>query len=253
MSESVDGAVVGVVGDAPVAVQSAVESAGFEAVSGPTAAVLAAAPDYLVAVGAESLSALVAEGVPASPVLPVDAGSGAPSVPVDAAESGIASFLAAEFDTVTAPVLDVAIDGDDRTRAIADVMLVTAEPARISEYTVRSGNTAVADFRADGVVVATPLGSHGYARRVEGPVVAPETGVTAVVPVAPFATDADHWVLPDDGIELSVAREENDVELHADDRTVDPVPAGVPVTISAATTLTLARVPECRPVFVDEG
>lgn len=252
MSESVDGAVIGIVGDPPAAVRSAVDAAGAERVTGTAEAVLAADPDRLVAVGPESLPALVTEGVPDSPVLPIDAGPGTPSVPIDAADTGIASFLAGEFGTLDTPVFDVAVDGERRTRAIADVMLVTAEPARISEYTVRSGAETVADFRADGVVAATPLGSHGYARRVEGPVVAPRTGVVAVVPVAPFATDADHWVLPDDGFELRVARDEHDVELHADDRTVGPVPAGVPVTVAAGTPLTLAGVPEGRPIFGGE-
>jgi len=249
MSESVDGAVVGIVGDASAAVRSAVEAAGAERVTGATEAVLAADPDRLVAVGPESLPALVAEGVPASPVLPVDAGPGTQSVPATAAAAGIESFLTGEFEPHTTTVLDVAVDGRQRTRAIADVMLVTAEPARISEYDVRSGAERVADFRADAVVVATPLGSHGYARRVDGPVVARGTGVLAVVPVAPFATDADHWVLPDDGLELRVARDEHDVELHADDRTVGPISAGVPVTVSAGAPLTLARVPEGRPTF----
>jgi NAD+ kinase len=254
MSESTDGAVVAVVGDRSPPVQEAVAAAGVEPVFGAPDTALDADPDALLAVGPDALPTLVAAGTPDCPVLPVETGPGTPALSTDDLAAGLDAVLGGEFDSVTAPVLDVAVGGESRTRAIADVMLVTAEPARISEYAVSNGGATVAAFRADGVVVATPLGSQGYARRVDGPVVAPETGVAAVVPVAPFATSADHWVVADDDIELRVARDEHDVELHADDRTVGPVPPGVPVTLGASTRLELVTLPASRPLFeADEG
>jgi NAD+ kinase len=249
MSESVDGAVVAVVGEPSQSVRDAVAAAGVDPVFGAPGSVLDADPDVVLAVGAASLPGLVVPDPPSCPVLPVETGPGTPALPADELAAGLDAVLAGEFASVSTPVLDVAVDGESRTRALADVMLVTAEPARISEYAVATGDTTVADFRADGVVVATPLGSHGYARRVEGPVVAPGTGVAAVVPIAPFATDADHWVVAEEDIELRVARDEHDVELHADDRTVGPVPAGVPVTVSASATLELVSLPASRNVF----
>lgn len=253
MSESVDGRAFGVVGDPSAAVRDAVDAAGVESVFGDPETVLDADPGVLLSVGPGSLPDLVADGTPDCPVLPVETGPGTPALPLDALSSGLDAVVADEFETVTTAVLDVAVGGEFRTRAIADVMLVTAEPARISEYAVDTPAATIAEFRADGVVVATPLGSHGYARRVDGPVVAPGTGVTAVVPVAPFATDADHWVVADDEVELRVARDEHDVELHADDRTIGPVSAGVPVTATASATLDLVTLPASRSVFGVDG
>jgi NAD+ kinase len=64
----------------------------------------------------------------------------------------------------------------------------------------------VASVRADGVVVATPVGSDGYAAAAGGPVLDAGTGV-AVVPIAPFSTAATtHVADPGDGLAVSVER-----------------------------------------------
>ena len=55
-----------------------------------------------------------------------------------------------------------------------------------------------------------------------------------VVPVAPFATDADRLVLPLDGVALGVERDETPVELLADGRTERDVEIGDPVDLLPA-------------------
>ncbi|WP_394351524.1 hypothetical protein [Halobacterium bonnevillei] len=55
--------------------------------------------------------------------------------------------------------------------------MVTAEPARISEYAVETGTERVDEVRADGVVAATPAGSHGYARDADGPLLSRGRGL----------------------------------------------------------------------------
>jgi len=102
------------------------------------------------------------------------------------------------------PVASLSAD-DEHVRAAMDAMLVTSTPARISEYVVRAGDEHVTTVRADGVVIALPAGHSGCARAADDPVVAPEAGVVAVVPVAPFATDPDHWVVPIDGLSVTMS------------------------------------------------
>jgi NAD+ kinase len=233
--------VVGVVGTDHSA---AVRAAGGEPLVGEASAVVAAAPEVVVAVGEGALCALVAAGVEA-PVLPVDAGPGVSSVAAADLGTALERVLAGESTRARLPLLGA---GED-LRALFDCMLVTAEPARISEFTLHSGDDRVATFRADGVVVATPAGSHGYARRADGPLVAPGTGVVAVVPVAPFSTDADSWVVEPEGLRLTVERDEAPVELLADDRVAGEVTAGDPVAFDVVGTLAVAVVPESAGPF----
>jgi NAD+ kinase len=237
MSQLSDGQPIGVVGDHP-AVGPAVEAAGGEVHAGAPAAVLAQSPEAVVAVGERALFDLVAAAADV-PVLPVAAGRGVRSVPTRAVERAVSQLVAGAFERVTLPVL--AARGDALTaRALTDLMLVTEEAARISEYAVWTGDEHVATFRADGIVVATPAGSGGYARAAGGPVLAPDTGVVSVVPVAPFATDASHWVLPHDDLHLRVERDETPVELLADGRRAGLVTHRETVRIAPDGTLTLA-------------
>jgi len=234
---------VGVVGDRSLAnrIRETVRSHGIEDVDGSAGDIVAAAPDAVVAVGESALLALVREGVSA-PVLPVATGPGYGSVAGSDAEAATDALVAGEYDAELRTVLDVTVGGERVGRALADVMLVTAEPARISEYAVRSNGERVARFRADGVVVSTPTGSHGYGRSAGGPLLEPGSGVVSVVAVAPFAVNLDHWVLSSDApVELSVQRDEGEVSLLLDDRTSRSVPPGTPVEIVADGRLELAR------------
>ena len=238
-----DGTRIGVVGaaaDAPVV--EAVPAGGGDPLVDDAESVVGAGPAAVVAVGEGALADLVAAGVDA-PVLPVSAGNSVRSVPASAVDAAVASVLAGDFEPLAHPLLAVeGWRGDGGARAVFDLALVTAEPARISEYTVSNGDERVATFRADGVVVATPAGSTGYARAAGGPVLAPGTGVAAVVPVSPFATDADHWVLPADGVGLRVERDETPVRLVADGRDVGAVDPGRTLRISLGGVLTVAVV-----------
>ncbi len=246
-----EGTRVGVVGaGVDGEVVDAVSAGGGDPVTGEAGTVLGSDPVAVVAVDGDALVDLAAAGVEV-PVVPVSIPRPMRSVPDSGVESAVASVLAGTFEEVTHPILSLGTDatGGDRARALFDLALVTAEPARISEYTVLHGDERVSTVRADGIVVATPAGSTGYARAADGPVLAPETGVVTVVPISPFATDADHWVLPDDGVGLRVERDEAVVDLVADGREVDSVEAGHTLWVSTSGSLTIAVVETSADAF----
>ena len=225
-----DGPVVGVVGPEADAVAAAVRAAGGVPDAAPATEVDGAA--YVVAVGEPALLA-VARARPDALVLPVAAGRGVRSVPRAATEAAVERVLAGEYDRERYPLVDVTVTDRTTATALMDVMLVSAEPAQISEYAVSADGERVAQFRSDGVVVATPAGSPGYADAAGGPVLASGADVATVVPVAPFATDADHWVLPFDPLCLFVERDDPAVQLVADDRVVGRVDPTDPVRLSS--------------------
>lgn len=244
-----DGPVVGVVGPDAEAVVAAVRAAGGKPRADVASAVVGDT-DHVVAVGQPALLA-VARARPDVSVLPVDAGRGVRSVPGEAVERAITELLAGDSRVERHPLVDVR--AADRTTAtvLCDALLVSAEPAQISEYTVHAGGERVAQFRADGVVVATPAGSSGYAGAAGGPTVAPGTGVAVVVPVAPFATDDHRWVVGLDSVRVTVERDETAVQLIADDRAVGPVDTTDTVDLSPSGSVPVAVVPASRSAFVD--
>jgi NAD+ kinase len=86
-------------------------------------------------------------------------------------------------------------------------------------------------------VVATPLGSGGYAAAAGGPVVSPGGGL-AVVPVAPFTTRPDTWVATG-GVRVTIEREEEAVALVVDGTRRGTVEPHRTVRIEVAATVEL--------------
>jgi NAD+ kinase len=186
------------------------------------------ADDRVLALGECALIAVARAGVEC-PVLPVG-GESLPTGPtVDELDAAADTLLAPDPDVVRHPTLSV--DGDrHRGRAVLDATLVTSEPARISEYAITTEGRLVDRFRADGVVVATPLGSGGYASAVGGPLLGPGTGLV-VVPISPFETQRDCWVV-DGPVALSVERDDSEVSLIVDDEEAGHVTPGERLSVA---------------------
>lgn len=225
---------VAVVGDDERAetLREAVRATGAGVVGSPPA-------DATFAVG-EAASRTVLSNAPPEPVIPV--GGHRLAFELDEIASRIERVLASlrsdasSADSpsdgvvrVTHPVLGVDAGAGSVRRAIADVALVTTEPARISEFAVGFRRGCEESFRADGVVVATPFGSDGYANAAGGPVIEPGGGL-AVVPVAPFSTRVDARIAVD-RVRLSVERETEPVSLVVDGTVREAVDPRRPVEI----------------------
>jgi len=240
--------VVGVVGESVEDIATAIEARGGRSRVGEPAEVVAAEPDVIVAVD-EAATLAVARERPTCPLLPVEAGRGLRSVPSDQAIEAVDTLLSEGCTTEPHPLVAIEYDGETVARALTDVTLVTTEAARISEFSVTDEGDHVGQFRADGVVVATPAGTTGYARRLGTPVVAAETGVVAVAPIAPFATNPDHWTIGDDRVRLTVERDEATVRLFADDRSITEVAHGEPVVLTTDRSVAIAVLDQSQPRF----
>lgn len=203
------------------------------------------ATDRVVAVGADALATVArTDGDPL--VLPVDAGRGVRSVPRDAVTEAVDGLDDARVESH--PVLRCTMPDGTVKQAFWDVTLVTADAARISEFTIDLPEDRIGQFRADGVVVATAAGSPGYAHRVGGPILAPSKQV-AVVPIAPFATDPDHWVVPLTDLTASVERDEATVELLIDDQSTGTVGHRNGISITAGPAVRTAVVDASQSRF----
>lgn len=201
--------------------------------------------DSVVAVGQPAVAAVARSD--ADPlVVPVEAGRGVRSVPRDAVADALAALEGAHVEHH--PVLSVAVDGTPVGAAVWDAILVTADAAHISEYTVDTETDHVGTFRADGVAVATPAGSPGYARRIGSPVVAPGP-LSVVAPIAPFATSHDHWVLPVETFGITVDRDEATVSLFLDGEDGGTVGYDESVTLTRTGTWRAAVVDASRSRF----
>ncbi|WEL17197.1 NAD kinase [Halorhabdus sp. SVX81] len=251
MSEDLRDGPVAVVGDDAGVVAELVRSVGIQVVPG-TPTEIDEHATAVIAVGETPILKLAQRGCE-TPILPVAVDGGLGGVPADTLQSAIERVRDGNYAIREITTLDVYVNDAHVETALADVMLVTSEPAHISEYSLSTPAQSVATFRADGVVIATPTGSRGYARRVGGPVLDPAAEILAAVPVGMFSTTKDHWTLslPDSGpaLSMSIKRDEAPVSLLVDDRTYGRVGPSDQLSLVRGETLSVVSLPESDPAF----
>ncbi|MFB6359759.1 MAG: ATP-NAD kinase [Halobacteriales archaeon] len=210
---------IGVVGEREMAHRAAseLEAAGEPADAATIGDIAAADVELIVTVGEQALSE-VAGTEPGVPVLPTELAKDTGEVDAQGLSRTIERFRAGDAELRTEPLLAVSANGEPVGHSLLDVMLVRSEPGRISEYSWTAGSEC-ARFRADGVVLATPRGSHGYAHAAGGPRLSRDTTTVAITPVAAFGLGAAAWIEdPGTDIELCVERDEGAVSLLVDGR-----------------------------------
>lgn len=80
--------------------------------------------------------------------------------------------------------------------ALNEVVVGRATLSRAIQLAVDVGGVRIADYRSDGVIVATATGSTAYALSVGGPILPPESRDLIIVPVAPHLAAQHAVVLP---------------------------------------------------------
>jgi NAD+ kinase len=68
--------------------------------------------------------------------------------------------------------------------------------ARLNNYELYIGNVFVSNYRADGMIIATPTGSTAYSLSAGGPVLVPTLDAFVITPVAPHSFSHRPLVVP---------------------------------------------------------
>lgn len=82
--------------------------------------------------------------------------------------------------------------------ALNEVTLARGETGRLVWLRARINGDFLNDYRADGLIVATPTGSTAYSLSAGGPLIAPSAGVFVITPICPHSLSQRSLVLSDD-------------------------------------------------------
>ena len=111
--------------------------------------------------------------------------------------------------------------------ALNDIVMNQRAVARITEFELRVNGTFVANYKADGLIVATPTGSTAYSLAAGGPILAPDVPGFVITPVASHALTNRPLVVQDTAvIELRVVVTREQAYLTIDGQQGSPLEEG---------------------------
>ncbi len=116
-----------------------------------------------------------------------------------------------------------------------DVVLSRGTRARMLHLHTSFGGEYIATYAADGVVVATPTGSTGYALSAGGPLVEPTLEALLVVPICAHTLAARPLLIPcDQTVSVTVESDGGEMLFSADSVSVFPLEPGDRVDVRRA-------------------
>jgi NAD+ kinase len=81
--------------------------------------------------------------------------------------------------------------------ALNEITLARGETGRLVSLRAKVDGELLNDYRADGLIVATPTGSTAYSLSAGGPLLAPGAAVFLITPICPHSLSQRALVLPD--------------------------------------------------------
>ena len=97
--------------------------------------------------------------------------------------------------------------------ALNEVTLARGDTGRLVSLRALVNGELLNDYRADGLIVATPTGSTAYSLSAGGPLIAPGAAVFVITPICPHSLSQRSLILSDDST----------VELSSEDRDSGPM------------------------------
>ena len=172
--------------------------------------------DFLLALGGDGtmLSAARAVAHRKTPILGIHLGQLGfmAEVTVDEMFDRLKMVVSGQYSLQRRMVLKAEIingNGPTVFYALNDFVIDRGRSQRIITMRLLSNDHFVSDYKADGLIIATPTGSTAYSLSVGGPIVMPKLKAIVVSPISPHTLSLRPIVLPDDrSLELSFPDEE---------------------------------------------
>ena len=175
------------------------------------------------------------------PILPVNLGTVGfiTEVPADEWRQAYSAYVAGALGISTRTMVHTRVTRSGAEVAsidgLNDAVIAAHGGSKIVRLRVHLAGTWVANYRADGMIFATPTGSTAYSMAAGGPILHPEMDAFVVTPICPFTLANRPIVVPaDEPVEVEIEpRQRTDISLTVDGMEV--------VTLQPEDRITLSR------------
>ena len=146
-------------------------------------------------------------------------------------------FRAGRLEIADRILQDVRVERDGKEAArfvgLNDTVITAAGIAKIIRLSVHLGDASLGDYRADGIIVATPTGSTAHSAAAGGPILDPRMDAFIINPICPFTLSHRPVVVPGyETISIRVDQQQRtEVLLTVDGQLVFPLLADDIVTV----------------------
>lgn len=125
------------------------------------------------------------------------------------------------------------INNIEVTDALNEITIITNRPVKVLNLEVIKNNREIIfSGRADGIIIATKIGSTAYALSAGGPIIDPELDVLTIVPLCPLKIYQKPIVIPiTSKITIKIKRKGSDALVVADGQIYKEAPLESTITI----------------------
>lgn len=113
--------------------------------------------------------------------------------------------------------------------ALNDVVFSKIESARLFSLSLFVDGEWVADYRADGLIIASPTGSTAYSLAAGGPIIVPTVDALAISPICPHSLSQRPIIVPGQAritVALAEGQTSHDVQVTLDGQVSFPLEPG---------------------------
>ncbi len=93
-------------------------------------------------------------------------------------------------------MLEATLPDEHKVRVLNEIVIHWSGVARIIDILLKLGATRDIELRADGVIIATPVGSSAYSYAAGGPLVHPDVEAMLITPICPYSGLTRPLLLP---------------------------------------------------------
>ncbi len=145
---------------------------------------------------------------------------------LESSELHMLSALKTGFTTEARMLIDISVIRQGNTfieaTALNEAVVARRADGEIASIELRCDNARVCDYRADGLIIATPTGSSAYAMSAGGPIIDTKLDAICVCPICPHSLSARALVFSSDSVIEAIdhSREDGNNILLADGRQI---------------------------------